>query len=82
MRNRISRRDSVELTEELFQARLSTGTVDSVLSRVAGALAEPHEDLLHAVRSSQHLNIESRFSDRRYAPVMLAHGRRLTAPRS
>jgi len=58
VRNRVSRRDAVELLEELFAARISTGTVEGVLSRVAGALAEPHEDLLHAVRSSEHLNID------------------------
>ena len=58
VRNRVSRRDAVELLEELFAARISTGTVEGVLSRVAGALAEPHEDLLHAVRLSEHLNID------------------------
>jgi transposase len=58
VRDRVSRRDAVELGEELFQARLSTGTVEAVLSRVGDALAEPHEDLLHAVRSSQHLNMD------------------------
>src|SRR5450755_4319497 len=41
VRNRVSRRDAVELVEELFQARLSSGTVDAVLSRVVEALAEP-----------------------------------------
>ena len=58
VRNRLSRRDAVELCEELFQARVSTGTVDAVLARVAGALAEPHQDLLDAVRSSRHLNMD------------------------
>jgi transposase len=58
VRNRVSRRDAVELVEELFQARLSTGTVDRVLSRVGDALAEPHEDLLDAVRASGHLNVD------------------------
>ena len=58
VRNRVSRRDAVELLEELFAARISTGTVEKVLARVAGALAEPHEDLLHAVRSSEHLNMD------------------------
>jgi len=58
VRNRVSRRDAVELSEELFAARISTGTVEKVLSRVAGALAEPHEDLLHSVRSSEYLNID------------------------
>jgi transposase len=58
VRNRVSRRDAVELLEELFAARISTGTVEKVLARVAGALAEPHEDLLHAIRSSEHLNMD------------------------
>jgi len=58
VRNRISRRDAVELIEELFAARISTGTVEKVLARVGVALAEPHEDLLDAIRSSRHLNID------------------------
>jgi len=58
VRNRLSRRDAVELGEELFQARLSTGTIERVLSRVGDALIEPHEDLLQAVRSSRHLNMD------------------------
>ena len=58
VRNRVSRRDAVELVEELFQARLSTGTVDAVLARVGGALADPHKDLLDAIRSSRHLNMD------------------------
>ncbi len=58
VRNRLSRRDAVELGEELFQARLSTGTVEKVLSRVGDALAQPHQDLLEAVRSSRHLNMD------------------------
>ena len=58
VRNRVSRRDAVELTEELFQARVSSGTVDAVLSRVGDALEDPHEDLLDAVRSSGHLNMD------------------------
>jgi transposase len=58
VRNRLSRRDAVELVEELFQARLSTGTVDAVLARVGGALADPHQDLLGAVRASRHLNMD------------------------
>jgi transposase len=58
VRNRVSRRDAVELVEELFQARLSSGTVEAVLARVGQALAEPHDDLLHAVRASRHLNMD------------------------
>ena len=43
--------DAVELVEELFGARISSGTVDAILSRAAKALAEPHEDLLERLRS-------------------------------
>ncbi len=49
VRNRISRRDVVELCEELFGARICTGTVDAILARAADALAEPYEDLLGRV---------------------------------
>ncbi len=46
VRNRISRRDVVELSEQLFSSRISTGTVEAILSRTADALADPCEDLL------------------------------------
>jgi transposase len=58
VRNRISRRDVVELCEQLFGARIGTGTVDAILSRAGDALAEPHEDLLAQVRASKHLNMD------------------------
>jgi transposase len=58
VRNRISRRDAVELVEELFGARIGTGTVDAVLARVAGALADPYEDLLKRVRAAGALNMD------------------------
>jgi transposase len=35
IRNRVSRRDSVELCEELFGARISIGSVDQILTRTA-----------------------------------------------
>jgi transposase len=57
-RNRISRRDVVELCEQLFGARVSSGTVDAILTRVADALADPYEDLLDHVRHSKHLNMD------------------------
>ncbi len=38
VRNRVSRRDVVELCEELFGARISTGTVEAILARAAEAL--------------------------------------------
>jgi transposase len=57
-RNRVSRRDVVELVEELFGARISAGTVDAILTRTANALEDPYEQLLACVRSSDSLNMD------------------------
>lgn len=57
-RNRISRRDVVELCEQLFGARVASGTVDAILARVADALGDPYEDLLERVRAAQGLNMD------------------------
>jgi transposase len=58
VRNRISRRDVVELCEQLFASRISTGTIDAILTRAGDALAEPYADLLDRVRSADALNID------------------------
>ena len=58
VRNRISRRDIVELCEQLFSSRISTGTVDAILDRAARALVEPHADLLGALRGSSAVNMD------------------------
>jgi transposase len=58
VRNRISRRDVVELCEQLFSSRISTGTVDAILARAADALAEPCEDLLDRVRRARAVNMD------------------------
>jgi transposase len=58
VRNRVSRRDTVELLDELFGARLASGTVDAILGRTAVALDEPHEDLLDHVRCAPAVNID------------------------
>lgn len=58
VRNRISRRDVVELCEQLFSSRISTGTIDAILTRAGDALAEPYADLLDRVRSAAALNID------------------------
>ncbi len=58
VRNRISRRDVVELCEQLFGSRISSGTVDAILTRVADALEDPYEDLLDRVRAAGHLNMD------------------------
>jgi transposase len=58
IRNRVSRRDTVELAGELFGARLASGTVDAILSRAGEALAEPYEDLLARIRTAPALNVD------------------------
>lgn len=58
MRNRVSRRDVVELGEELFAARLSTGSVDAILTRASDALAEPYEDLREQILAAGALNAD------------------------
>jgi transposase len=58
VRNRISRRDVVELCEQLFASRISTGTIDAVLGRASDALAEPCEDLLERLRASAAVNMD------------------------
>lgn len=58
VRNRVSRDDAVELIEELFGARISSGTVDAILTRTAQALAAPHDDLLGRLRAAQALNMD------------------------
>ena len=58
VRNRISRRDVVELCEQLFAARISSGTIDKILTTASDALAEPYADLLSCVRGADALNID------------------------
>jgi hypothetical protein len=58
VRNRISRRDVVELCEQLFSSRISTGTIDKILTTAADALAEPYADLLDRVRGAEALNMD------------------------
>jgi len=58
VRNRVSRDDAVELTEELFGARISSGTVDAIVDRAARAMAAPHADLLQHLRSARALNMD------------------------
>jgi transposase len=58
VRNRISRRDVVELCEQLFGSRISTGTIDKILTTAGDALVEPYADLLDRVRSTNALNMD------------------------
>ena len=58
MRNRISRRDVVECCEELFSSRISTGTVEAILTHAGKALSDPHADLLERLRCSRAVNMD------------------------
>jgi transposase len=58
VRNRVSRRDLVELMGELFGCELSTGTVDAIVQRTGEALALPYEDLLGQIRQAAAVNVD------------------------
>ena len=58
VRNRVSRRDVVECCEQLFGARISSGTVDAILARVSDALVDPDADLLERVLGARALNMD------------------------
>ncbi len=58
VRNRISRRDVVELSEQLFSSRISTGTVEAILTRTGEALSDPHAELLERLRESRAVNMD------------------------
>jgi transposase len=57
-RNRISRRDMVELARELFGLGVSAGTVDAICQRASLALQGPHEQLTAAVLASPAVNVD------------------------
>ena len=58
VRNRISRRDVVELCEQLYGSRISTGTVDAILARTADALEAPCDDLLDRLRAGRAVHMD------------------------
>jgi transposase len=58
VRNRVSRRDAVELMRELFGAELATGSIDAIMQRTGEALAEPHTRLADHIRSASAVNID------------------------
>lgn len=58
VRNRISRRDTVEVCEELFGARICAGSVDAILTRAADALELPYADLRRRLRGAGPLNVD------------------------
>ena len=58
VRNRVSRRDTVELMSDLFGADLSTGAVDAIVQRAGEALARPHAQLHDHIRSASAVNVD------------------------
>ena len=58
VRNRVSRRDLVELVEELFGCTLASGTVDAIVQRTGHALAVPYDGLLGHIRDASAVNID------------------------
>jgi transposase len=58
VRNRVSRRDTVELVGELFGCPLSAGTVDAICRRTGAALELAYGDLLDHVRRAPAVNID------------------------
>ncbi len=58
VRNRVSRRDTVELADELFGVELSTAAVDAIVQRTGEALAEPYAALHDQIRSAAAVNID------------------------
>jgi transposase len=58
VRNRVSRRDTTELTRELFGAGISTGSVDKMIQRAGEALAVPHTRLELDLKSASVVNID------------------------
>ena len=58
VRNRVSRRDTSELTRELFGVELATGSVDAIIQRAGEALAGPYTRLEQEIKSAAVVNID------------------------
>jgi transposase len=58
VRNRLSRRQLVELLEELFGCPIAVGTIEAILTRTAETLAPVYEELLEQTRAAGALNID------------------------
>jgi hypothetical protein len=58
IRNRVSRRDAVELMDELFGVELATGSIDAIVERADDALAEPYAGLRDQIRSASAVNMD------------------------
>jgi transposase len=58
VRNRLSRRQVVELMEELFGCPIAVGTVDAILTRTGEALGTVYDEPLEQTRCADALNID------------------------
>src|SRR6266540_6721497 len=58
VRDRLSRRQIIELMEELFGCPIAVGTVDAILTRTAETLAPVYNELLERTRAASALNID------------------------
>jgi transposase len=58
VRNRVSRRDTVELMGELFGAELCTGSIDAIVQRTGEALAQPQARLHDQIRSASAVHVD------------------------
>jgi len=58
VRNRISRRDTAELMDELFGARICAGSIDTIVRHAGEALEEPYEELLCHIRAAPAINVD------------------------
>ena len=58
MRNRVSRRDLVELAGELFGVNISIGAVDAIVQRTGEALKPAYQQLLENIRAAPAVNLD------------------------
>jgi len=58
IRNRLSRRDLVELLNELFGCALAAGTVDAILQRTSRALDPAYQQLLEHIQAAPAVNVD------------------------
>jgi transposase len=58
VRNRLSRRQLVELLDELFGCPIAIGTIEAILTRTAATLEPVYDELLEQTRSASALNID------------------------
>jgi transposase len=58
VRNRLSRRQLVELLDELFGCPVATGTIDAILNRTGETLEPVYQSLLEQTRAAGALNID------------------------